>query len=690
MEHNKGHDSAGAGSMPQGGPGAAPPPPAVEEPPREALVSLVALYNAGRHEDLEAAARPMAAQYPRSAKALHLLGASRLSRGRHTEAAEVLRSALGRAPGDPEINNLLGVALSGCGRHDEARACFEASLSAGGDNYETLVNASANANTAGDVEGGCKLAARALELRPNGVEAMLNLGNALAGAGRSEEAVDVYRRAISLSPRAPDLYLNLGQALMSRNRYGEAAAAFRQALALRPDYAPAHLNLGRALHELGDTVGAQRHFRAASDHDPGMTEAHSAYLFSLSHDPGVSPRDAYAEHIRIGELIERPCRGRWREHENDRDPERDLRIGFVSGDLHEHPLANLIEPIWRAMRAGRNRLYVYANGTWRDAVEARLKGLASEWLHVERMSDDQLAERIRADRIDILVDLSGHTARNRLPVFARKPAPVQVTWLGYPGTTGLSTVDYRLMRGHESGHEAMQALFRERLVHFRARSFEPPPESPAVTPLPALQRGWLTFGSFNRPSKLGAGVIALWSRVLAALPDARLLIAGVNEDSLRDRLQADFTAHGIASSRLDFRPRVAMGEYLALHHEVDIALDTFPYTGGTTTTFALWMGVPVLTLAGASLQQRQSAAILTAFAVADWVTGSEEEFVARVRRAAADLPALGRLRAGLREVMEQRMQGSAEQITDELDATFRTMWRRWCRGQPPEGFVVGA
>ncbi len=662
----------------------------MDEPSREVLMSLVALYNAGRHDELEAAAVRTVAQYPRSARPLHLLGASHLSRGRHAEAVEALRSALQRVPGDADVNNLLGVALSGCGRHDEARSCFEASLSAGGENYETLVNASANANAAGDAEGGRELAGRALRLRPNGVEAMLNLGNALVGEGRVDEAVDTYRRAIALSPESADLYLNLGQALTRQVRFDEAAAVFRQALALRPDYAAAHMNLGRALHELGDTAGAQRHFRAASDHDPGLAEAHSAYLFSLSHDPRVSPQEAFAEHVRIGELIERSCRPHWRDHRNDRDPERDLRVGFVSGDLHEHPLANLIEPIWRAMRAGRNRLYVYANGTWGDAVEARLEGLADAWLHVERMSDEQLAERIRADRIDILFDLSGHTARNRLPVFARKPAPVQLTWLGYPGTTGLSAVDYRLMRGQAALHEEMQPMYCEKLVHLHARGFEIPPESPPAGPLPAANRGWLTFGSFNRPSKLGPGVIALWSRVLEALPDARLLIAGVNEESLRVRLQADFSAQGIASSRLGFRPRLAMGEYLALHHEVDIALDPFPYTGGTTTVFALWMGVPVLTLAGPSMQQRQSAAILPPVGLADWVTSSEEEFVAQACRAAADLPALGRLRSALRPAMERQLQASDERVASEFDAAMRAMWRRWCRGEPPESFVVQA
>ena len=666
--------------------GAPVPAAAAGEPPREVLLSLVALYNAGRHVELESAALRASAQYPRSARPLQLIGASRLSRGLAAEAVEALRSALQRAPGDADCNNLLGVALSRGGHHQEARACFEASLARDGANYETLVNASASANAAADADGGRRYAMRALEVRPDGVEAMLNLGNALLAVGEVDRAIDLYRRAVSLAPGAADLHLNLGNALARHGRHGEAATAFRQSLALRPGYAPAHLNLGRALHELGDIQEAQQQFRAASDVDPGLLEAHSAYLFSLAHDAAVSPQEAYAEHLRIGRLLESPHRAAWREHLNDRDPERDLRVGFVSGDLHEHPVANLIEPIWRAMRRGRNRIHVYANGTWRDAVEARLKALAHEWLHVERMSDEQLSERVRSDRIDILFDLSGHTARNRLAVFARKPAPVQVTWLGYPGTTGLSAMDYRLRRGSESGIETLQALCSERIVRFGARTFEPPPDSPPVNPLPALRGGGLSFGSFNRPSKLGGGVIALWSRVLQALPQSRLLVAGVNEQALGERLQAQFAAHGIGSGRLQFRPRVAMREYLEMHHEVDIALDSFPYTGGTTTVFALWMGVPVLTLAGESMQQKQAAASIRSLGLADWVTTSEEAFVDRACRAAADLPALARIRDQLRPAAQQQMDRAAESAAVQFDQVLRRMWRRWCNRQPPEAF----
>lgn len=689
MANQDAQGRAAHGSMQQTGAGGAPIPPMTEYPSRAELVSLVDLFNANRHGELEPAALRMAAQYPRSAKVLHLLGASRLSRGLTAEAAEALRSAHRIAPDDPDINSLLGVALSRLGRHDEARSHFEASLARDGGSYETLVNASAAANLAGDADAAKRLAERALALRPSGVEAVFALANAAAALGRDEEAVGLYRRAIAVDPRSPDLLQNLGNVLARMGRRREAAEALRQALSLSPQSASIHLNLGHVLHDLGEGADAQRHFRAASDLDPHMVEAHSAYLFSLAHDEHISPAQSFAEHVRVGDLIEAPLRHLRRDHDNDRDPERELRVGFVSGDLLDHPVANLIEPIWRAMKGGCCRIHAYSNRASADAVAARLRALADDWVEVERMGDEAVCERIRADRIDILVDLSGHSARHRLLVFARKPAPVQVTWIGYPGTSGLSAIDYRFARVVDPAKEqAINAMFREKLVRFGARGFQPAPAAPDVNPLPALSTGRITFASFSRPSKLGEAVITLWSRVLLAVPDSTLLIAGIGDAELEQKLRASFGRQGIGAERLDFRPRLPLLDYLALHHEVDVVLDTFPYSGGTTAYHALWMGVPTLTLAGEMLQQNQSSMILSGVGLGDWIVSSGDDYVERARKAVADLPALGRLRASLRERVRPHFDGSLSDSRAQLEAAFRTMWKRWCAGQEAVGFTV--
>jgi predicted O-linked N-acetylglucosamine transferase (SPINDLY family) len=665
-------------------PGAAP----AAQPSSEALSTLFELFASGRHAELEPLLDDRLRTHPNSPPLLHLAAATYLMRGRAARAVQALQLALRISPGSATLLGLLGVALGRCEQHEQARAAFEASLAREADNYETLVNYAAGEVAAGDAARAETLAARALRVRPDGIEALFTLGNAQVGAGRVKEAVDTYRRAIALAPRRVDLYLNLGVALIRCGCHDDAVAALARAVALRPDYAAVHLNLGRALHELGESARARHHFRVASDLDQAMAEASSAYLFSLTHDATVAPERVFAEHLRIGELIEAPLRGRWPRHDNNRDLARPLRVGFVSADLREHPVANLIEPIWRAMRLLPHRILAYANGAWNDPVQARLRMLVDEWVQVDRLDDAALFERIRGDRIDILFDLSGHSAGHRLPVFARKPAPVQVTWIGYPGTTGLSAIDYRLVRVVGVQASQMQALFRERLVQLQVRGFEPPADSPPVGPLPAASRDYVTFASFNRPSKLAAPVIALWSRVLAAVPGSRMVVGAVSEEPLRRRLTEEFASHGVDAGRLSFRPRVGLREFLALHHEVDVALDSFPYSGGTTTMFALWMGVPVVTLVGPTMAQRQSASSIRWLGLDDWVAEDEEQFVRRAVAAAADLPALTALRSGLRGRLLQRHAESDEQTAREMDAALRGMWQRWCDGRGPEGFAV--
>lgn len=537
----------------------------------------------------------------------------------------------------------------------------------------------------------CDALRRAADLLPADATTHNLLGLGLRRAGRNAESIEAHRRAIGIDGSRPEFHANLANALLNSGRAEEAIPVAQQALALRPDDAQAHLSLARALYELGETATARRHYRAASDAAPAMVEAHSAYLFCLVHDESVTPEASFAEHVRIGDLIEAPYRDAWRPHENSRDPDRDLRIGFVSADLKEHPIAYLIEPVWRAMRTGRNKIIAYAHLFAEDATSSRLRSLADDWVRIEQMRDETLCERIRADRIDILFDLSGHTTYNRLTAFARRPAPIQVSWFGYPGTTGLSAMDYRFVRGYDAEDAELQLQFREKLVRFRHRGFVPESSAPPVGPLPALEGRRLTFGSFNRVGKIGDSVIALWSRVLRALPESRLLIAAAGEERLQERLRAAFAAHDVDPARIAFHPRVAMAQYLALHNEVDIALDTFPYTGGTTTSHALWMGVPVLTLVGkGGLQQRQAASMLRMLGMDEWIAETEEAYVEQARRAAGQLAELAQLRRELRGRMAGALQGSMGESAAELDAAFRTMWQRWCAGAAPESFSVSA
>lgn len=651
------------------------------------LAPLARLYAEGRYAEVESQAMALVERFPDSAALAQLLGASLLAQEKYDAACQAMARAAEALPNLSEIHDLHGLALRHLRRNEEAARAYERSLALRPDGFETLLNASANAVSLGDAAAARSYGERALALRPKDVNALRVLADALALGGSNAEAAALYREGLAIDPQAVDLYVNLGDALTNLGQAAAAVTEIERALALRPDYAPAHLSLGRALFRLGETTSARQHFRAASDLAPGMPEAHTAYLFCLAHDETVSPEESSREHRRLGALIEEPVRHLRRTHDNDRDPNRPLRIGFVSADLRDHAVAYLIEPVWRAMRGGPHRIVAYANLHAEDAVSARLRALADDWVRVERMDDDALADRIRADRIDILFDLSGHTVGNRLPVFARRPAPVQVTWIGYPGTTGLSAIDYRFTRRDQTAGLQMQELFIEKLVFLRQRGFSVPSGAPDVNALPALHKGDVTFGSFNRAGKIGAQVVDVWSRLLAAVPGSRLLIAAVSEERTRQRLVDLFAEHGIGSQRLEFRPRIDLLEYLALHLEVDVALDTFPYTGGTTTTHALWMGVPVVTLKGNTMQQSQTASILEMVDPRDWITDTPDQYLARAKAAVADLAELNDLRRQLRSRVAQAFVGSDELIRAEVNIALQTMWRRWCERLPPTPFT---
>lgn len=651
------------------------------------LTALLKLYEEGQYAQVEAQALQLWAQFPQSAPLARLLGSVLLAQNKYRQAAEFLGQANASVAGDVHIDYLLGLALRRLGRNEEARSAFERSLAVAPDNLAALLSASANAVTLRDPAEARRYAERAVALRPDSADALRVLADAAVAGGGDEEAVELYRRGIALDPRSVDLYINLGDALTNLGRADEATAEVGRALALQPDNPHAHLSLGRALFRLGETPAAREHFRNAADRAPDMAQAQTAYLFCLLHDETVGPEQCFAEHRRIGESIEAPLRVLQAEHGNDRDAMRGLRIGFVSGDLRDHAVASLVEPVWAAMRGGRHRVVAYANIEAEDAVSARLRGLADEWVRVARLDDSTLAARIRADRIDILFDLSSHTAGNRLAVFAMKPAPVQASWLGHPATTGLPAIDYRFVQGAVG---AVDALFTEKLVRLRHRGIRSEPSAPAVNRLPAKTSGRLTFGSFARPAKISESTIALWSRVLQVVPGSRMLIGSADEERTRQRLLASFAAQGIGAERLQLQPRMPLPSYLALYGEVDIVLDTMPFAGETTTHQALWMGVPVLTRLGRTMQQNQGGAILAMLGLSAWAADSDDAFAQRAVSAAADLEGLDALRQSLRDRMRAVFVESTDAVGLELDAALQMIWRRWCERLPPESFTLSS
>jgi predicted O-linked N-acetylglucosamine transferase (SPINDLY family) len=503
----------------------------------------------------------------------------------------------------------------------------------------------------------------AVRLLPNDAEALRNLGTALGEMSLLAEAEIVLRRALAIDPKSISLRNDLGGNQWLQGRPEEAEAHFRGALALTAGRTPT----------------------------PTTDALYTGLLFAMSHNLGVDAETLFAEHCRFGEYLE-GRRGPRPRHLNDPDPERRLRVGFVSGDLWNHSIASFIEPIWaRLQTSPRVQLHAYYNHDLEDAVSRRLRTYVNDWRAVVRLSDRDLAQQIKDDRIDILIDLSGHTSLNRLRMFSRKPAPIQASWMGYPGTTGLRAMDYYLADRHFLPPGRFDRQFTEKLVYMPAGApFQPHPSAPPVNALPALGSGRMTFGSFNRLSKINSETLNLWSQLLRAVPTANMLIAGMPPEYPQAQMITEFEAAGIARERLTFHSRCNMLTYLAQHHQVDICLDTYPYSGGTTTYHALWMGVPTLTIGGATPVSRQGAAIFGHLDLECFVAADASDFVAKGAYWANQPAALAEVRAGLRERALKSAVCDPHVIAASFIRATRHMWSRWCDGLPAESFEIAA
>lgn len=643
----------------------------------------------GQFSEAAVFAKRLLARFPRHAQLWHLYGFALLQTSKNDAAAAALQRACKLQAGNAEFWEHLGLAQSRLGRYALARQSFERSVALAPGNASAWSNAAKNAVEAGDYTEGVRCGRQAVALEPALGNGYCNLGNALLKLKQKEQAAACYRRALVLMPDSADAHYNLAVVLMQQDCHQEAVAHFRHALALRPAYAHAHNMLGAALMQLGLHADAVANFRRALALLPDWLEPRAHLLFCLTHDQDTPPEVTYAEHAAFGARFEAAARPNAPCHGNSRDPLRRIRLGFVSGDLYDHVVAFFIDPVWASLDRSQVELLVYYNHGEQDSTTRRLQSLVDHWRQVETLSDDALAAQISDDRIDVLIDLSGHTARNRLLAFARKPAPVQATWIGYPNTTGLRAMDYMLCDRFNAPHGLYEHFYTEQFARLPSSgTFTPPAATPAVNALPALRTGQITFGSFNRASKLGEDVIAVWSEVLRSVSGARMLLGSVGDPELERRLTAAFSRHGVAAERLLFRPKVGMNDYLLLHHEVDIILDTWPYTGGTTTNLALWMGVPVVTLSGPSRAHCQSAAVLGRMGMQDWVAGDRAEFVQLATRWANTTEALAQLRAGLRARWDAAPLRQPETVARGLELAVRAMWRRWCAGEPAAHFEI--
>ena len=636
------------------------------------------------------------------------LGNLLLEQGQKAGTAEHYRQALRLKPDNAEVHNNLGNVLLQLGELEQALGHLQEAIRLNSDFAEAYHSLGIVLKAQGKLPEAVASYQRALQLKPDYAEAYVNLGNAFLEQGQLLEAADYYRRALSCKPDYAQASNNLGNALLEQGnlpeaearlleavrlepvnaaasynlgivlwrqgRLEEAADCYLEALRLKPEYPEAHLNLGNVRKDQGRLDDAIDSYRAAVGQDPTAAHMHSNLILCLHYHPGYDAAAFYDESRRWNQRHAEPLKVLIRPHTNRPEPERRLRIGYVSPDFREHVDSFFTIPLLSNHDHRQFEIFCYANVKRPDSVTQRLRGFADVWRSTVGLSDQQIADMIRADQIDILVDLELHAANNKLLVFARKPAPVQVAWLGYPGTTGLSVIDYRLTDPYLDPPGMFDTFSSEEVVRLPDTfwCYDPGTQEPPVNALPALEAGFITFGCLNTFCKVNDGCLVLWAQVLRAVPNSRLLLRAPAGPT-RDRVIAALQREGIAPSRVEFVGKVTRPEYLKLYHRIDVGLDPTPCNGHTTSLDSFWMGVPGLTLVGKTIVGRAGWSQLCNLGLQELAAESAEQFVARAVEWSADLQRLQALRGSLRQRMLKSPLMDGKRFAFYVEQAYRQM-----------------
>lgn len=526
------------------------------------------------------------------------------------------------------------------------------------------------------------LARRAIALDPDNPEFHLTLGAAQARAGRVVDAEATLRHALELGPAAPPILANLAESLIAQGRLAAAHELIEGAIEHNPDDSLLHQVQGVVLLSLARASDAQASFRRAVELAPKFANAHAGVLFAEHYTGTVDPQALADEARTWGARFAEKLTGDVVAHRNGADPGRRLRVGYLSGDFHHHPVGHILQSVLPAHDPAQVEVFCYSNHWQSDDVTRQLRAAVAQWRSIVHLNDEAAAEVIRSDEIDVLIDLSGHTGQSRPFVLARKPAPVQAMWLGYFDTTGMTAIDYVIADRHvcPPGDERFYVEKIARLPHSFV-CFTPPNPSPDVAPLPARAAERVTFGCLNNSAKVTTEVVGLWTKILRALPDARLCLksSALNDPVVREHYVRLFGAGGVDANRLIFKGSTPYAEHLVVYGEIDVGLDPFPYNGGHTTLDALWMGVPVVALRGQRFVSRMGASILSTIGLGELVADSPEQYVETAVALARDLDRLAELRAGLRDLMAASPLCDGAGVARGLEAIYRDIWQAWCR-----------
>jgi predicted O-linked N-acetylglucosamine transferase (SPINDLY family) len=682
----------------------------------EALDMAVAHEQQGRVAEAESIFRQVLQAEPAHAEALYLWGHLEHRRRNHQTAVELLQRATAAEPQQAVFHHLLAESLRALGQSEPAEAAYRRAIALKPDyavahnNLGTLLEQYKR----WDEARACF--ETALAIRPDFVEAHNNLGNALRGSGRMDEAIAAYRRALNLNAEYATAYFNLGGALKHCGRLAEALVAYLHAVRIQPEDFEAWANLGAVQNDLGNVEEAIQAcqkaielnplayaahgnlgvcwqsqgrldeaieaYRTATRLCPDNAAQHSNLLYALNYHPAQDAVAVFAEHRAWAQRHADPLTTASLPHTNDRTGHRRLRVGYVSSHFRTHAVNAFTEGILESHDHKFVEVFCYSDVSpaLRDEATARLQRHADCWRDISGRSDEEVSETIRRDRIDILVDLTGHIGGNRLLVFARKPAPIQVTYIGYQNTTGMKAMDYRLTDAWSDPPGVTDRYYTETLVRMPHGFFcyRPAAYAPAVTPLPAIVSGAVTFGSFNSVAKVTPQVLRAWAEILLRVPNSRLLLLAPLTDWLRGYVNESFERNGVNKTRIELCQRRSPRDYLELVNRADLALDPFPFNGHTTTCDALWQGVPVVSLAGSAYASRFGSSALVTLGLDDLVATKLEDYVSIAARLAQDVSRLADLRSSLRERMRRSPLLDAAGFTQNLEAAYREMWTRWC------------
>jgi protein O-GlcNAc transferase len=637
---------------------------------REAIVH----HQAGRLAAAEEIYRRVLASNPRQPDALNLLGMLAGQVGQLDAGLQLLDQSL-RVRDDANVHYNRADVLRRMGRPHEAVASLRRAIELNPSFAKAHADLGLLLGQLGDLQAAEAILRKAIELDPNSPTPHVNLGLALMQLDRFDEALESYYRAQSLGEDSATLHFNIACVLERVGRKDEALAALQRTLEREPRHSPALANVGKLLSDRGEATESLAAYRAAMEIAPLSPLVHSNMLLIMHYDAQTTPAQMFTAHMQYGQQHARSVK-QIALPDVDADPKRRLRIGFVSPDLHEHPVGHFLPQVLLHLPREQFEITCYSGWVGSDAINDLLRARSDRWRDVAQLSDAQLAETIRDDNIDILIDLTGHTAGSRLLAFAAKPAPVQMAHFGYPDTTGVDAIDYRITDAI-SDPAGNERYYTEQLIRLPevAWCYEPMSSATAPTSLPADAAGYVTFGSLNNPAKMSDDSLRTWAAILEATPSSRLIMRALQGAGGEVQMQERLRRHGIDPARVELVGELPREQYLLVYNRIDIGLDPFPYNGGVTTCDALWMSVPVIALTGEIYVARQGTMILTHAGMAEFIAADREEYVHVATALAADRERLVEVRRSLRQRFEQSPMMQGERYARHLGDAYRTAWR---------------